>query len=332
MPLQSSGAISLSQIQTEFGGSNPISLNEYYSAADGIPSSGTISMNQFYGKAAGGQYSSTPPAWVTSSPSTTYTIPGAAGTNYGMATDSFSRNLYLWPRFWSTVANKTQMSIIPITASGLDTNNVKHWYFNNGDFYNSFGGWVDTVRGMVYHCRYASTNIYGVTTGSYFVNATSANPTANQNSGNQAYSGATSTYSAGFNNNDGGFHWYDPDATLPGDTDFYIWGGRGGANVRYKNLSGGTWNGTYTNLSTNITGWYTSQVYGLSRDRDTGWWVIAHRNNSISIVNPEFWNSSTGNYIQTFNGANAEDAVVGWNGKLYTFTGNTTQVKQWDRV
>lgn len=52
MALQSSGAISLSQIQTEFGGSNPISLNEYYSAADGIPSSGTISMNQFYGKSA----------------------------------------------------------------------------------------------------------------------------------------------------------------------------------------------------------------------------------------------------------------------------------------
>jgi hypothetical protein len=50
MPLQSSGAISLSQIQTEFGGSNPISLSEYYNAASGIPASGTISMNQFYGK------------------------------------------------------------------------------------------------------------------------------------------------------------------------------------------------------------------------------------------------------------------------------------------
>ena len=57
MPLQSSGAISLSQIQTEFGGSNPISLSEYYNAASGIPASGTISMNQFYGKsAAAGQY------------------------------------------------------------------------------------------------------------------------------------------------------------------------------------------------------------------------------------------------------------------------------------
>ena len=51
MPLQSSGAISLNDIQTEFGGSNPISLSEYYAGGsfvaagttgDGgaIPSSG----------------------------------------------------------------------------------------------------------------------------------------------------------------------------------------------------------------------------------------------------------------------------------------------------
>ena len=30
MALSSSGSISLSQIQTEYGGSNPIGLNEYY--------------------------------------------------------------------------------------------------------------------------------------------------------------------------------------------------------------------------------------------------------------------------------------------------------------
>ena len=48
MALQSSGAISLADIQTEFGGSNPIGINEYY-GKDTLPSSGTISMNQFYG-------------------------------------------------------------------------------------------------------------------------------------------------------------------------------------------------------------------------------------------------------------------------------------------
>ena len=63
MPLQSSGAISLNDIQTEFGGSNPISLSEYYAGGsfvaagttgDGgaIPSSGAISIGDFYGAAA----------------------------------------------------------------------------------------------------------------------------------------------------------------------------------------------------------------------------------------------------------------------------------------
>ena len=58
MPLQSTGAISLSNLQTEFGGANPISLNEYYRNAGrvdrtvtGVPTSGAISMNMFYGEA-----------------------------------------------------------------------------------------------------------------------------------------------------------------------------------------------------------------------------------------------------------------------------------------
>lgn len=59
MVLQSSGQISFSDIQTEFGGSNPISINEYYynsasgymNGVSGIPSIGTaISLNQYYGK------------------------------------------------------------------------------------------------------------------------------------------------------------------------------------------------------------------------------------------------------------------------------------------
>ena len=53
MPLQSSGAISLNDVQNEFGGSNPIGMDEYYGADSGIPSSGTISLNHFYGASAG---------------------------------------------------------------------------------------------------------------------------------------------------------------------------------------------------------------------------------------------------------------------------------------
>lgn len=60
MPLQTSGAISLSDIQAEFGGSNPISLSEYYRGGSyvpdtptnsGVPTSGQISLSDFYGAA-----------------------------------------------------------------------------------------------------------------------------------------------------------------------------------------------------------------------------------------------------------------------------------------
>jgi hypothetical protein len=57
MTLQSSGFISLANVQTEFGGANPISLSEYYSGGpyvgswvSGVPSSGAVSLSNFYGK------------------------------------------------------------------------------------------------------------------------------------------------------------------------------------------------------------------------------------------------------------------------------------------
>ncbi len=60
MALPSSGPLSLANIQTEFGGSNPISLSEYYAGGGrvpagtsgtygAVPSSGTISIRNFYG-------------------------------------------------------------------------------------------------------------------------------------------------------------------------------------------------------------------------------------------------------------------------------------------
>ena len=52
MALPNSGAISLQDIQNEFGGSNPIGINEYYGVASGVPASGTISFDDFYGKSA----------------------------------------------------------------------------------------------------------------------------------------------------------------------------------------------------------------------------------------------------------------------------------------
>lgn len=49
MALQTTGPISLSNIQAEFGGSNPISISEYYNSNYGVPLSGTIRFSDFYG-------------------------------------------------------------------------------------------------------------------------------------------------------------------------------------------------------------------------------------------------------------------------------------------
>lgn len=55
------GTITLSDIQTEFGGANPIALGEYYAggayvsgSVSGVPASGTISMGDLRSKSAGG--------------------------------------------------------------------------------------------------------------------------------------------------------------------------------------------------------------------------------------------------------------------------------------
>lgn len=52
MALQTSGQISLQNIATEFGGTAPHGLTEYYAAAAGIPASGEISIQDFYGASA----------------------------------------------------------------------------------------------------------------------------------------------------------------------------------------------------------------------------------------------------------------------------------------
>jgi sugar lactone lactonase YvrE len=52
MALQSSGTISLKDIETEFGGDAPTAISEYYGAATGIPETGEISIADFYGASA----------------------------------------------------------------------------------------------------------------------------------------------------------------------------------------------------------------------------------------------------------------------------------------
>lgn len=74
MALPASGQLSLQDIATEFGGSTPHQLSEYYSAAAGIPASGEITISDFYGASAA------PPGPPASVSSYLFTISGQGST------------------------------------------------------------------------------------------------------------------------------------------------------------------------------------------------------------------------------------------------------------
>ena len=87
MTLPTSGPISLSDIQGEFGGSNPISLSEYYAGGayvpagttgtyGAVPSSGAISVQNFYGTSAA-------PTITLTNRSVTYSSGGILSANAG---------------------------------------------------------------------------------------------------------------------------------------------------------------------------------------------------------------------------------------------------------
>ena len=156
MALQGSGAISFANLQSEFGGSNPITMGEY--AAFRVSGSGnTISMNQFYGASATldtqtvtvGRYA--PSVYV--GPSYGYTTgvgsvsdgtcnfySGAAYQHlYYFALDAYNGLFYFAVAGnransgWTTcTANGTAYQRTAATYSYNSSSNTTTWYWNDG--------------------------------------------------------------------------------------------------------------------------------------------------------------------------------------------------------
>ena len=123
MALQSSGAISLSNIQTEFGGSNPISMSEYYRGGSfttnnntNVPTSGSISFSNFYGGTSEFTFSIT----STTENANLRTLALAAG--WGGSEPlicNISSGIYLW----SDTTSSAGLIISGSFAGGLTVNN-----------------------------------------------------------------------------------------------------------------------------------------------------------------------------------------------------------------
>lgn len=122
MTLQTSGPISLANIQTEFGGSNPISLSEYYGAASGVPTSGAISLANFYGKSSLLGLTAQSSTLVGPTTSTAVTMPAFAAGDIAVATIFVTKSWQIVgtlaigvPSGWTSITQTSQHTTGPFT-------------------------------------------------------------------------------------------------------------------------------------------------------------------------------------------------------------------------
>jgi hypothetical protein len=157
MTLPTSGVISLNDIQTEFGGSNPIGLNEYYKGgsyvtandyAPNVPASGAISINNFY-SAKKNTFNT-----QTFTSSTTFTLPSTSngtlnvyvvGGGGGGGSSSDYWNSYGGNGGSGGIASQTITGLTPgntytITVGTAGTRGVYGYGYPNNPYADGFGG------------------------------------------------------------------------------------------------------------------------------------------------------------------------------------------------
>jgi hypothetical protein len=142
MTLPASGTITLAQIQTEFGGSNPIGLNEYYRNGayvtpnnTSVPTSGAITLSNFYG-ANNGFYFTISSNTQQATLSTLATAAGWNGINIIFAT--VANGVYLWSDSTSVAGLTVDVVGSYVTNSGYIMGKGGNGG-NGGDYYTAGG-------------------------------------------------------------------------------------------------------------------------------------------------------------------------------------------------
>ena len=235
MAIPASGAISLTTIQTEFGGTDPIGLNEYYagganvgsgtSGTNGaVPSSGQIAISNFYGTAAA--------EFITASGGTIYTS-GDYKYHKFTGNGTFTVN---------TVGN----------ASGSDT--IAYLVVAGGGAGGARHGGGGGAGGLSYHTgKAASVGSLTVTIGA---GGTFRRSGSNGQSGNR---GINSSFWSTTSNGGGGGKSYTDDVASSG--------GSGGGGGGQANTSAGT--ATQANTG-GATGYGYAGGVGSSSNPDAG--------------------------------------------------------------
>lgn len=156
MALQSSGAISLLQIQAEWGGSAPISLSEYYLGSlptsrtnyGTIPSSGAIDMADFYGT------NSALGNWQTTLTVGNWTTLNGKIQNYGYDKQTFGGNTFV---YGGALSDTTIDTFSNREVSAIQWANSLLNFAIFGNLSNS--GWTRIITGSTSFYRSSATFI-----------------------------------------------------------------------------------------------------------------------------------------------------------------------------
>lgn len=248
------------------------------------------------------------PSWQTSV-SESYNISNIED-HYSMGTDSFNRYLIIGPRVAGTYD-----IYIPIYSGTTNPATNSFTVTHPGTPTNSYGNFTDTVRGVHYHQQYGDTNLHRYLVPNLAVSSGEVFTSLYNSPSNQSQS-SDGALSIGFNNNDAAFHEYNQDTGVD-----YLWiAGRAGQQIRRHAFDTNTneFSTSYDSF-TLLNPPNSDSIYGMSKDRTSGHWVIAHRNSALTIYDSNF------NYIKTITPVNTgfsnsiEDVVVDWSGDIWIF-------------
>jgi hypothetical protein len=248
MVLPTSGTIGLKAIQTEFGGTNPISLKEYYRGGSfvpnltasnaNIPTSGTIGLEQFYGAR---KYSATP------------LVPSSwTGAATGMTFVEYSSNT-TWSKP-SGVANDQWVIVYAIGGGGATSEydagaSGSDKYSTGGG--GGGGGYIASVRGSVLNGASFVVGAGAIGTGTRQTDAPSGSASTITLTDSTVYTagggqGGTSSSGGG----DGG----------TGGTGGYTWDTSGGNSNPFASNTAADFNGGKGGRATNTAG--VSSIWG----------------------------------------------------------------------
>lgn len=174
MTLQSSGAISLSDVQTEFGGSNPISMSEYYNGGSFVPSTlqEAVTPSNLTITANHNQRSAFPQFWFGPTISSSYNQGGYTGTA-----------LYAHQLWSDNGTTGTQDCSFNVNKTGTYSYYCAYYgeYFNSGNFYFYVNGSLvasHTQFGVSNGGSTSSTGTFSVTNTSHLIRVYSTYPSS----------------------------------------------------------------------------------------------------------------------------------------------------------